>query len=220
MASVVPFNLEIQAVADGGHGESSNEAEKSQQSSESHGDQCPSFEVVIQLFHKKIYNLIYRLVGNADEAADLTQETFVRAFNAFPRFKGTLEAVYPWLCQIAVNGCKNKFRELGRRQQYETILPSDGETEEIAADIQAVDESSNPAGIIERQELETKIQEAIQALPPEFRLVVVLRDMQGLSYKEISDITGMTVEAVKTRLFRGRLAIRRRLSSYLGIDLS
>lgn len=175
----------------------------------------PSFEVLIQLFHKKIYNLSYRLLGNADDAADLTQETFVRAYSAYPRFRGTLETAYPWLCRIAVNGCKNRFRELSRRQQYEALSLDNMATDEPPIQIRAGDSSSNPVGMFERRELEAKVQEAIQALPPEFRVVVVLRDMQGLSYKEISDVTGLTLETVKARLFRGRAVIRRRLSSYL-----
>lgn len=179
------------------------------------GNRRPSFEVLIQLFHKKIYNLSYRLLGNADDAADLTQETFVRAYSAYPRFSGTLEAAYPWLCRIAVNGCKNRFRELSRRQQYEALSLDDIASDEPPIQISANDGSSNPVGVFERRELETKVQEAIQALPPEFRVVVVLRDMQGLSYREISDVTGLTLEAVKARLFRGRAVIRRRLSAYL-----
>jgi len=181
------------------------------------GDACPSFETVIQLFHKRIYNLVYRLLGDFDEAADLTQETFVKAYRAFPRFRGTLEAVYPWLCRIAVNSCKDKFEEKGRRRQYESLsLDESVEMEDSSLELQVGDESANPAAVYERRELEGKIQEAIQALPPEFRVVLVLRDMQGLSYKEIVDATGLTMEALKGRLFRGRGMLRRRLAPYLG----
>lgn len=179
------------------------------------GQGRPSFEVLIQLFNKKIYNLSYRLLGNSDDAADLTQETFVRAYGAYPRFSGTLETAYPWLCRIAVNSCKNRFRELSRRQQYEALSLDDIAADEPPIQISANDGSSNPVGAFERRELEAKVQEAIQALPPGIRVIVVLRDMQGLSYREISDVTGLTLETVKARLFRGRAVIRRRLSSYL-----
>ena len=180
------------------------------------GDVCPGFETVIQLFHRRIYNLVYRLLGDFEEAADLTQETFVKAYRAYPRFRGTVDAVYPWLCRIAVNSCKDKFEEKGRRSRYEALsLDESVEIEDSSLGFQVGDESANPAAVYERRELEEKIQKAIQALPPEFRVVLVLRDMQGLSYKEIVDATGLTMETLKGRLFRGRGILRRRLSPYL-----
>lgn len=172
----------------------------------------PSFETVLRLFHKKVYNLAYRLLGDRDEAADLTQETFVKAYKAYSRFNGASDAVYPWLCRIAVNGCKNRFRELERRNRLEA-WSLDGPAK--AQDIEIGDKSVDPAGIVERRDLEARVQEAIQRLPPEFRVVVILRDMQGLSYKEVADVTGFTLEAVKARLFRGRGILRRRFAPYL-----
>lgn len=180
--------------------------------SESH----PSFDTVLRQHHRKVYNLIYRLLGDLDEAADLTQETFVKAYGAYPRFRGRSQAIYPWLCQIAVNGCKNKFRELGRRNQYEVLsLDESVETEDSSLGIQIADESANPAELVTQHELEAKIQEAIQALPPEYRVVIVLRDMNGLSYREIADATGLTMDTVKVRLFRARGVLRKRLSQYI-----
>lgn len=171
---------------------------------------------MLRLYHKRVYNLAYRLLGNGDEAADLTQETFVNAYKAYSRFRGGPDAVYPWLCRIAVNGCKNKFREMERRRQYEAIsLDESFDNEDTALSFQVRDESYNPASIIQQQELEAKIQEAIQALPPEFRVVVVLRDMQGLTYQEIAEVTGHTLETVKVRLFRARGLLRRRLAPYM-----
>jgi len=172
----------------------------------------PSFEALLRLFHKRVYNLAYRLLGDHEEAADLTQETFIRAYKAYHRFKGTSEAIYPWLCRIAVNGCKNRFKELERRNRHEArsldCLP---EPEEV----QIPDGTLDPAKIVEREDLEIRIQEAIQALPPEFRVVVILRDMQGLSYKEVADATGLSMEMVKARLFRGRGILRRKFAPYL-----
>lgn len=177
----------------------------------------PGFEAILRAFHKRIYNLAYRLLGDTDDAADLTQETFVRAYKAYQRFQGASEAVYPWLCQIAVNGCKNRFKELSRRGKHEAWSLNepigDGD---LSADVEISDDSANPAHLFERRDMEAKIQEAVQALPPEFRVVVVLRDMHGLSYKEIADATGLTLEIVKVRLFRGRGILRRRLSHLVG----
>jgi RNA polymerase sigma-70 factor (ECF subfamily) len=176
----------------------------------------PGFEAVLRQFHKRIYNFAYRLIGDADEAADLTQEAFVNAYKAYGRFQGSSQAVYPWLCKILVNGCKNKFREMNRRGRYEILsLDEPLESGESRIDVQIGDLSSSPEGVLQRRELEARIQESIQMLPPEYRIVVVLRDMQGLSYKEISDVTGITMENVKARLFRARAALRRKLQTYI-----
>jgi len=176
----------------------------------------PSFETILRSFHKRIYNLAYRLLGDFDDAADLTQETFVRAYKAYPRFQGAAEAVYPWLCRIAVNGCKNRFKETSRRSRREVLsLDEPVGTEDSSVALELGDESLDPQEIFEQRDLEARIQGAIQALPSEFRVVVVLRDMHGLSYKEIADATGLTLETVKARLFRGRGMLRRRLAPYL-----
>ena len=172
----------------------------------------PRFETVLGLFHKKVYNLAYRLLGNHDEAADLTQETFVKAYKAYSRFRGRPEAVYPWLCRIAVNGCKNRFKELERKSRHETLL-SNGSLE--VNDIEPGNKSLDPADITERRDLEARVQEAILSLPSEFRVVVILRDMQGLTYKEVADATGLTIETVKARLFRGRGILRRKFAPFL-----
>jgi RNA polymerase sigma-70 factor, ECF subfamily len=176
----------------------------------------PSFEALLRAFHRRVYNLAYRLLGDPDEAADLTQETFVRAYKAYPKFQGAAEATYPWLCQIAVNGCKNRFKELSRRGRFEAwSLDEPIGSDDLTVEAEIGDGSSNPAAVFERRDLEGKIQDAIQALPPEFRVVVVLRDMHGLSYKEITEVTGLTLDVVKVRLFRGRGMLRRRLSPYI-----
>jgi RNA polymerase sigma-70 factor, ECF subfamily len=174
------------------------------------------FETVLQLFHKKVYNLIYRLVGNGDDAADLAQETFIKAFKAYNKFAGPEQAVYPWLCRIAVNCCKNNFKRSDRVNKYEAVS-SDRllDTGDSTVEIELKDDSADPAGIFDRKELEAVVHEAIGALPSEFRVVVVLRDIQGLSYKEIADATGETMDIVKVRLHRGRGMLKRRLLPYL-----
>lgn len=174
------------------------------------------FETLLRLFHKRIYNLTYRLLGDPDEAADLVQETFVRAYRAYPKFQGDVGGVYPWLCQITVNGCKNKFRDMSRRNRYEGVsLDGQIEGEDSSFDFQMGDESGNPAGLLEQRELEERVHEAIQSLHPDYRVVVVLRDLHGLSYKEIAESTGLTLETVKARLFRARAALKRRLTPYI-----
>jgi len=198
------------------HNQEANEPEPSSQQDTLASKGLPDFETVLRLYHKKVFSLIYRLVGDMEEASDLTQETFVKAYRAYPKFRGPAEAVFPWLCQISVNSCKNKFREINRRERYEWRSldePVSIEEEQVFSEIE--DSAGDPSKVIEKRELEKKVQESIQQLPPEYRTVVVLRDMHGLSYQEVADAAGISVELVKVRLFRAREIIRRRLAPYL-----
>jgi len=171
-----------------------------------------AFDELIDLYEKKIFNLIYRLIGNRDDAADLTQETFVAAFRSYSSFKRESSA-YTWLCSIAVNKCKNRFRDLDRRRQYEgpsldaSLL---GETGAAAAPV-----TEGPEELLERTELKRRVEQAIGRLPHDYRIVEVLRDLHGLSYQEIAEVTELSVEVVKTRLARARAMIRRSLEAYL-----
>jgi RNA polymerase sigma-70 factor (ECF subfamily) len=165
------------------------------------------FDSLVDSYQKPIYNLIYRLLGDRDEAADVTQETFVAAYGSWRSFRGE-SAAYTWLYRIAVNQCKNRFRERDRRRRHEEPSVDD----ESWADHRR---SESPDGVVERRELKEMIEQAISGLPRDYRIVAVLRDLQGLSYGEIADAAGLSVEVVKTRLARARGMLRRRLGAYL-----
>jgi len=175
-----------------------------------------SFDDLLDHYEKAVYNLVLRLLGDREEAADLTQETFVAAYRSFHAFRGESH-VFTWLCQIAVNRCKNKFRERDRRRRFE-LLPRDMKQDDSQSVIDermlGVDETT-PLVELERKELQQKITGAIDGLPEDYRVVVVLRDLQGLSYQEISEVVGASLEAVKSRLHRGRAILRQKLQPYL-----
>lgn len=176
----------------------------------------PDFESILKQYHKNIYNLIYRMLNNPDEASDITQEAFINAYRGYNRFKGAPSAIYPWLCKIAVNACVNRFREINRRNRFEIYSIDEPINPYISEDSHEIpDESTNPAVIIQSKATEEMIQEAINDLPPAHRIVVLLRDMEGLSYKEIADATGYSLDQVKVRLYRAREALRKRLSAYI-----
>jgi RNA polymerase sigma-70 factor (ECF subfamily) len=159
------------------------------------------FEDLVALYDRRLYNLILRLVGDRDDAADLTQEAFYRAYRSWDSLKDRSRA-YPWLCRIALNLCRNRARDAARRPEepLETdAAPGDGGVH----------------GAVERAELARRIREAMDALPPEYRVVAVLRDMQGLSYQEIAEATGLGVDVVRTRLARARGMLRRRLEGFV-----
>ena len=171
------------------------------------------FAGLFDRYQKKIFNLIYRLVGDYDDAADLTSETFVLALRAQDRFRGESQP-YTWLYRIAVNLAKNHFRRKSVRQGVDAgSLDEPGD--EAGAEREVADWSQTPQRMLEARELQQVLHEAIQALSEEARLVVVLRDLQGLSYQEMAEVLDTTPEIVKARLFRARSALRKRLAPYL-----
>ena len=173
------------------------------------------FADLFDRYERKIFNLLYRLVGDYDDAADLASETFVLALKAQGQFRGEAHA-YTWLYRIAVNLAKNHFRRKSVRDSVHAPSlddpvgqPGDDREREVA------DWSQAPEKVLEAHELQQVLHQAIQALPEEARLVVVLRDLQGLSYQEMADVLDTTAEIVKARLFRARSALRKRLAPYL-----
>jgi RNA polymerase sigma-70 factor (ECF subfamily) len=154
---------------------------------------------------------LFRLVGDRDDAADLTQEAFLNAFRALESFRREASE-YTWLARIAVNAAKNRFRSRDRRRQVEA---DGGDLSAGAEQIADTRPDGSPPAALEARELGEAIDAAIAGLPDELRMVIVLRDIEGCSYKDIADVTGASVENVKTRIFRGRSRIRRVLEPYL-----
>ncbi len=173
------------------------------------------FRAVVAEYHAKVYNLIYRYVGDAEEAADLTQDTFVCAFRAWPNFRGD-SAVYTWLYRIAINLSKNRLKHLKRRRTAEVVsLDEPVAAEEDSLEREVQDWSLSPERALENRELGLFLATQVGKLPPDFREAVILRDYQGLSYQEVADIVGCSVKAVKSRLFRARTLLREKLRPYL-----
>lgn len=172
------------------------------------------FDGLVDAYEKPIYNLILRLLDDSEEAADLTQETFVAAYKSWGRFRGESTA-YTWLYRIAVNICKNKFKERDRRRGYEGPSldedPSAADRWSGGADAH----SHSPDALLQRKELKLLVEQAIRQLPPDYRIVAVLRDLQGLSYSEIAAAADLSIDVVKTRLARARSMLRKRLEPYL-----
>ncbi|HEX2948278.1 MAG TPA: sigma-70 family RNA polymerase sigma factor [Armatimonadota bacterium] len=173
------------------------------------------FEVLFTKYQKGIFNLIYRMVGDYDDATDLTSQTFLHALRGYDQFRGDAQA-YTWLYRIAMNLCKNHFRKRDREARFQMVsldAPLFSDDEEIGRDIE--DKSYGPDRLMEGQELQEHIQRGIMQLSAELRAVILLRDVQGLSYQEIADITNCSVEAVKSRIFRARGYLRKVLGPHL-----
>ncbi|BCM93056.1 ECF RNA polymerase sigma-E factor [Abditibacteriota bacterium] len=186
---------------------SSNEAEKP-----GHAE----FEAIVQRYHAKVFQLVYRYTGDYEEACDLTQDTFVRAFNAWDEFRGDSQ-VYTWLYRIALNLCHNQQKRLQRRYRMERWSLDQGPDDDFDArgPIEVADERPLPLQKLEGDEVRHRLREALMELPENYRIVIVLRDIEGLTYEEIARVTDSTLEAIKSRLFRARQTLRKQLEPYM-----
>ncbi len=174
-----------------------------------------AFDALVKRHHGRIFNLCFRMLGDSDEANDLAQETFIKAFNGLKRFR--FEASFStWLYRIAVNACKNRMRLVAYRLRRNT-LSTNGKASlgEGGASLQLKDGNPLPLEAVEAKERALQIQEAILSLSPEHRAVVLLRDMEGLSYEAIADVIGKNLGTVKSRLSRARQILKEKLRGML-----
>jgi RNA polymerase sigma-70 factor (ECF subfamily) len=158
------------------------------------------FDDLVEAYQDRIYNCIYRLMGNSEDAYDLTQETFLRAYAALPKIKGELK-VGPWLYRIATNLCMDQLRrrKLIRWEPLDSLL-SVFNPRQVAKD--------NPERESLRRESREMVHRVLEKLPPKYRACLVLREYQGMSCEEIAEVLGTTRSAVKSLLFRAREEFR------------
>jgi RNA polymerase sigma-70 factor (ECF subfamily) len=164
-----------------------------------------AFNQLVMLYQSMAYNVAYRILGNADAAADATQDAFISAFKAMRKFRGG--SFKAWILRIVTNACYDQLRSKQRR-------PTDS-LDDLPVEQDHVsymhDQSEQPDEYVERRELNQVIQRGILALPPDQRVVLILSDVQGLSYDEIVQATGLSLGTVKSRLSRGRAKLRDQL---------
>lgn len=163
----------------------------------------------------EIYGLLLRLTENGEEARDLTQETFLRAFQSISRFRGEAD-LRTWLYRIAINQARNRWRWWRRRRRDSTVSLDaiQGQTNQpLMATL--VEGSENPEQRTLAHEREVALRAALQKLGISYRETVILRDIEGFSYEEIASTLGINVGTVKSRLARGRQELRRRLEGSL-----
>lgn len=168
-----------------------------------------AFNWLVLRYQTRVYNLCYRMLSDPDEAADATQEAFLSAWRAMPRFKG--EQFRTWLLRIATNGCLDVLRSRKRRptQSLDGWHPGDGSEEATEPlPIADLDPSIDPEGQALRAETVAAIQLGLDQLPDEQRTVLVLVDVQGLSYDEAATVTGANLGTVKSRVNRARSRMR------------
>jgi len=167
-----------------------------------------AFNQLILLHQQAVYTLAYRMLGDPDTAADITQEALFAAFRAVASFRGG--SFRAWLLRIASNACFDYWRRSRRRpgESLEALTEPDSSHEEGQAQQFADDERWNPETLALRVEVQELIQAGLARLPLEQRLAVILSDIQGLPYEEIASATNATLGTVKSRIARGRAQLR------------
>ena len=176
-----------------------------------------AFNRLVEERHGDIYALLYRLTEDPEEARDLTQETFLQAFRHLASFRGDAD-LRTWLYRIAVNQARNRWRWWKRRRRDRTVSldapVSDNQETPLSAGL-AGDEGRDPGRQALARERERALHAALKSLSRPYREVIVLRDIEGLSYEEVAATLDMNVGTVKSRLNRGRTELRRRLEGSL-----
>ena len=167
------------------------------------GGEAEAFEILVRANQRKVYNLCLRMTGNSEDAEDLAQEAFLKAYQNLGSFKGE-SGFGPWLYRLASNVCIDHLRREKRREKGSlTYIDESG----AALEIEVPDERFSPAVALDRRQTQERVQQGLAALTPEHRSILVLREMSGLSYDEIADALGLSAGTVKSRISRARLAL-------------
>ena len=175
-----------------------------------------AFEKLVNERSGEIYGLLYRLTENAEEARDLTQETFLRAFQSISQFRGDSD-LRTWIYRIAINQARNRWRWWRRRHRDSTVSIDDADATGNTAVIAQLSSgnSANPEHSALAHERERALRKALTGLRRVYREAVVLRDIEGFAYEEIAVALDISVGTVKSRLARGRQELRRKLEGSL-----
>ncbi len=171
-----------------------------------------AFDVLVLRYQHKLLKLIGRYVREPQEASDVAQEAFIKAYRAIPRFRGE-SSFYTWLYRIGVNTAKNHLVAQGRRPPDTDVDAQDAERYGVESTLRDQD---TPEAEAYRDEVERTVVDAIAELPEELRTAVTLRELEGMSYQEIAQVMDCPVGTVRSRIFRAREAIDRRLRPLTG----
>ncbi|MBN2703670.1 MAG: sigma-70 family RNA polymerase sigma factor [Pontiellaceae bacterium] len=171
-----------------------------------------AFDQLVERYQSKIYGLVYNMTSNREDAEDLVQEVFVKAYRALPRFKGK-SSFYTWLYRIAVNKTIN-YRKKRNRKRAMSLDQFDNEIklDEVYHDLTS---KGSPLRNLSLTELQKKMNEALQNLSEKHRTVVILHDMQGVQHEDIAKMTGASVGTIRSRLFYARRQLQAELTEFI-----
>jgi RNA polymerase sigma-70 factor (ECF subfamily) len=172
----------------------------------SRGGDVDSFNQLIMRWERPIYALAYRVIGREEDARDVCQEAFLRAFRALPGFKGQAK-FSSWLYRITLNLCRDWIRR--QRRTPVAQMPEDVDAVEFASESGPIETIED---LVARRELSDVVAEAMALLPEEQRTAIILKEYHGMTFQEIADLQGCPLSTVKTRLYQGLTVLRRNLS--------
>lgn len=170
-----------------------------------------AFEQLVRRYDRNVFRIAQHITQNREDAEDVVQDAFLKAFRNLGQFQGQSK-FYTWLVRIAVNEALMRLRR--RRPERMVSLDEDVKTEEDSMPREVADWSPNPEQLYSQAELKDILSKTIQGLPPGFRAVFVLRDVEALSTEETAEALNLSIPAVKSRLLRARLQLRERLNKF------
>ena len=170
-----------------------------------------AFDLLVLKYQHKIVNLVMRYVRDPELALDIAQEAFIKAYRALPRFRGD-SAFYTWMYRIAVNTAKNHLAAQRRRPMDVELDLQDPEQYDLHAKLK---ETDTPEGVTLSQELKETVERAIASLPEDLRTAIILRELEGMSYEEIAQTMECPVGTVRSRIFRARDAISKKVGTLI-----
>jgi len=171
-----------------------------------------AFDVLVLKYQQKVANLISRYIRDPVEVLDVTQEAFIKAYRALPKFRGD-SAFYTWLYRVAINTAKNHLAAQSRRPPQDDIEAETAEQMDMGTRLK---ESATPEHLAMQEEIAQTIKSALEALPEELRTALSLREFEGLSYEEIAEAMDCPIGTVRSRIFRAREAIDNKLKPLIG----
>ncbi len=171
-----------------------------------------AFGLLVSKYQRKLVRLVSRLVRDPAEVEDVVQEAFIKAYRALPGFRGE-SAFYTWLYRIGINAAKNYLVTRGRRPP--TTTEFDTEEAEVFDEGELLRDQNTPERILMSKEIGNTVNAAMESLPEELRNAIVLREIDGLSYEEISQVMNCPIGTVRSRIFRAREAIAEKLKPLL-----
>ena len=175
-----------------------------------------AFDLLVERYKNRLYSYIFRLTGNEEEAEEFVQEAFVRAYIHADKYR-TVARFSTWLYTIATNLVRNRVRNVKRRPKMVSMWAGEDGGEE-GRWVELKDESPTPEEEMDRSRLAEMIQAAIEKIPGKYRPAFVLREVNGLSYEEISAATGLKLGTVRSRINRGRMHFKKAVAPLLGTD--
>jgi len=176
-----------------------------------------AYEVLIILYQEPVYGLAYRILGDPAEAADAAQETFLKIFKGIKYFRGEC-GLKTWIYKVTISESLNRLRWWKRWKKHAPVSldePLEGDGYESRRSREIEDPTQSPELALRRREIENAVQHALNEISVEYRLAVILRDIEGFSYEEIAETLRISLGTVKSRLWRGRMELKRTIQPYL-----